>query len=154
MNLFAIHMHGFTPKTWPVVSFRGRSVCERLLNDFQLGDKILYVGIVEANIPNESRRLLGLAEIINNGPILHTQDVIDPSRIDEGCFNDNKKFKWPFGIRISRAWLFTPRKFLPDAKSRLGNQYSNAPRGDYYHVHDDKVEAIMNLPKTEVTMPA
>ena len=149
MNLFAVHMQGFTPETWPVVSFRSRIVCERLLNDFQSGDRILYVGIIEANDPIESRKLIGLAEI-NGGPIVTTQDVVNPKCIDKGCFNSGGSFKWPFGIQISRAWLF-PKKFLPDAKSRIGNQYSNAPRGDYYRVDDDKVDAIMNLRQTEVT---
>lgn len=157
MNLFAVHMDGFEPETWPVVSFSKRGVCQRLLNDFQSGDRILYVGITKANLRHERRKLLGLVEIntdsveINDDQIVNTEDFIDPSTVDCRSCNKNGKFRWPFGIRMSRAWRFTPKESLPDAKSHIGKQYSFPPRGNYYRVDDDKVDAIMNLPQTEVT---
>jgi hypothetical protein len=93
---------------------------------------------------------LGLAEI-NGGPIVNTEDCIDLSTVDCRSYKKNCKFKWPYGIRVSRAWRFTSNESLPDARSHIGKQYSSPPRGNYYRVDDDKVDAIMNLPKTEVT---
>lgn len=150
MNLFAVHMDGFEPETWPVVSFSRKGVCANLLNDFQLGDRILYVGIYKANIRHESKKLLGLAEI-NGGPIVNTEDFIDLSTVDCRSYKKNCEFKWPYGLRMSRAWRFKPNESLPDAKSHIGAQYSFPPRGNYYRVDDDKVDAIMKLPKTEIT---
>lgn len=150
MNLFAVHMDGFEPETWPVVSFSRKGVCERLLNDFQSGDRILYVGIIEANIRHESRKLLGLVEI-NDDQIVNTEEFIDLSTVNCRSYKKNCTFKWPYGIRVSRAWRFTPKDSLPDARSHIGDRYSSPPRGNYYPVDDDKIDAIMNLRQTEVT---
>ena len=149
MNLFALHLYFFEPDKWPVVAFRHEKTQEDLLSDLKPGDRILHVGSCNAKHRQGRKKLLGLAEIADN-PIVNTEYAIDPSCIEKGFFNAKENFRWPYGLRMSRAWRFTPNESLPDAKSHIGDLYSKTPRR-YYRVDDDKVDAIMKLPKTEIT---
>jgi hypothetical protein len=148
MNLFALHLYFFEPDKWPVVAFRNEKTREDLLYDLQPSNRILHVGSCNAKHRQGRKKLLGFAEIADN-PIGSTLDVVDPSCIEKGFFNDKGCFRWPYGLRMSRAWRFTPNESLPDAKSHIGDLYSKTPRR-YYRVNDHKVDAIMNLTKTVV----
>ena len=151
MRLFVTHMHGFTPDTWRVVSFSQHSAVVRLQQEIMRCTPdymILYVGIKAAHREEERGKLIGLAKVDYN-QIVKSTDFINPEMIDEGCFRDNGTFRWPTGLEITEAELFSSHP-LPDAKLQIGWQYSeDAPRnrGGYYVLNDEnRISDILQLP--------
>ena len=151
MKLFVTHMHGFTPSTWRVVSFSRHSAVARLQQEIMQGVSdywVIYVGIKAAHREEERGKLVGLAKI-DVEKIVTSTDFINPEMIDEGCYRDNGTFRWPTGLKITEAELFSSHP-LPDAKLQIGRQYSvDAPRnrGGYYVLNDEnRISNILELP--------
>ena len=144
-------MPGFTPDTWRVVSFLHQKAVVRLQQEImQLTPdyRVLYVGIKAAHRKEERGRLIGMAQV-NFRHIVKSTEFINPNMIDDGCFKKNGTFKWPTGLEITQAELFSSHP-LPDAKSLIGRQYSmDAPRnrGGYYELNDEnRIRNILALP--------
>lgn len=153
MRLFVVHMGGFTPNTWRVVSLSKPHVVRRLQNEIRQSAPdywVLYVGIVKAHQKQERRKLIGIAKA-DASIVVDSIDHIDGHMIDSGCFRSNGDFRWPTGLLINEAELFSSSP-LPDAPSLIGSQYSidsRRNRGGFYKMEDlAKIEHILALPTT------
>jgi len=161
MRLFVTHMPGFTPDTWPVVSFCHPGPVKSLKERVDASDgsaRVLFVGSGSSRNPEERGRLLGLVDVYRQ-PIVPTQSVISGEHLEEpnssSYFNKHGSFRWPCGLAIKRAWTFDER---PDAHSHIGEQQADGrwlirirERSAAYELTDAKqTHAIMKLPKTAV----
>ena len=145
MRLFVTHMHGFTPKTWPVVSFRSEKTAVDLARRFGSKDFVIYVGS-KAVESGDQGKILGSAKLLDR-TVVRTEPLI---KADAGCYKDGE-FRWPFGIKIKQAWLVTSPR--PDAKPIIGEKFSHAPYSGFYIIEDQEtVSAILNLNYVEVPM--
>ena len=154
MRLFVVHMDGFTPATWRVVSLSKSNAVVQLQNHIRQWNPdywVLYVGITKAIRFEERGKLIGIAKA-DDSAIVTSRDHIDEDMIDDGCFG-SRGFRWPTGLRINEAHLFSNTP-LPDAKTLIGSQYATDPqsnRGGYYEMSDQaRIERILALPKVAV----
>ena len=151
MRLFVVHMDGFTPATWRVVSLSNSNAVVQLQSHIRQWNPdywVLYVGIKEAIRVQERGKLIGIAKA-DGSAIVKSRDHIDEDMIDDGCFG-TRSFRWPTGLRINEAHLFSTTP-LPDAKTLIGSQYSTdsqSNRGGYFVMSDQaRIEHILALPK-------
>lgn len=172
MRLWVVHMNGFTPNTWPVVSFPEAGCVTRLkreIDDAGPNTRVLFLGTLGKDTAEHERgRLLGLAEVYDQ-PIYDTNEVID----DCHKWKDKKKTKrsniykldgtirWPTGLAIKRAWFFDQP---PDAKDEqlLGRKsekgskiYIHYETGMAWEIWDNtRIENIMALPLSGPEYPS
>ena len=151
MRLFVVHMDGFTPNAWRVVSLSKPNAVVRLQDNIRQWTPdywVLYVGILNAHKEQERGKLIGMAKV-DHSIIVDSMDHIDSQMIDGGCFKSNGVFRWPTGLLINDAELFSSSP-LPDARRLIGNQYSidsRRNRGAFYVMTDPaRIERILALP--------
>lgn len=173
MRLWVVHMNGFTPETWPVVSLPRLGSVKNLkhkIDEAGSETRVVFVGTGgKYTKKHEKGKLLGLVDI-HDMPIFNTEEVIDEKHkwSDENkterseIYNDAGMIRWPTGIAIKRSWYF---KEPPDAKSEhllgilnaAGKKVFYNPNlgiGNAWEVEDKKrVENILNLPRGDEIYP-
>ena len=157
MRLFVTHMPGFTPNSWPLVSFPAEATAERLRQEFADASpsaSILYVGSQTAQMAEQRGRLLGLS-IIQTDQVVDTLSHLPKTSVTADCYKTDGQFRWPFGLLISQAWFFDNQSSL-NAKQHLRPQYSDPSvdkRGNYYELTNAETsKPIWNFKKTEVPL--
>jgi hypothetical protein len=135
-------MWGFSPETWGAVGFPNPGTARKWL---AVGKPLFVVSFVSHHAADHIReeergRVLGIYEIIPELVSLETDDVLDPMYLaDPALRREDGAFRWPVGLRASRAWRFQPqapwtRQALPDART-LGREVSTdmvrISTGDY-----------------------
>jgi hypothetical protein len=116
LTTFITKVGDFTPDTWPVLSpwyskhiTECKNNCRRLLDEVGPDNPIIVVGARVSETPRAKRgAIIGLCFL---GDTIHkTEDVIHESHRNNhnNLRVSDRKFRWPYGIAISRAIQYTP----------------------------------------------
>jgi hypothetical protein len=110
---------GFSPGTWPLVSFGLEGNRDALSREAEPGDGVVIVGTQEAPTPEDERgRLLGMAEFGRDA--VDTADVLDLATLSPEHFDEHWIIKWPKSLPMIRAWRFTGRPLLTETSAAAG----------------------------------
>lgn len=170
MRLFVTHMPGFTPDTWPVVSFPKAGCVKRLKREIDEAGpetRVLFLGTLGKDTAKHERgRLLGLADVYDQ-PIYNTEEVIDDCHKwkDEektersNIYSEDGTIRWPTGLAIRRAWFFDQppnakeEQFLGKTNERGNREYIDYETGLAWEIWDEsRIDNIMALPRSEETL--
>ncbi len=149
VNVFATRVWGFDPTTWPVITFGLAGNRDKLLKESQVGDLLVFVGTQNEPTPEAMRgKLLGMAEI-GRHPV-DTLDVLPEASKNPNDYDEYRRFKWPKGILMIKAWRFEPQPLLLNV---LASQltYQATPQAVLLDALD--TDAVLNLKAIEVELP-
>ena len=146
-QVFATRVWGFTPDTWPVITFGLDGNREALIRASRNGDLVLFIGTETADTAAEDRgRLLGLAEIGRSFAV-DTLDAVDPASLHPSQYNDQKEFRWPKALAMLKAWRF---KNPPRVVDVLGAQLTYEATVRAVLLDEADTRAVLALEKEEV----
>jgi len=150
MKIFATRVWGYHPPTWPLITFSGEGILNRLLKQSMAEDIVVFVGTLDHPTQERDRgRLLGFAQFgryaIDSLDVLQTENL-SPEHYENG------KFKWPTALVMTRAWEFTDDPY-PELKKVLSKQlpYQAISQAVLLDEYDSGV--IRSLPAREVDIP-
>lgn len=150
MQLFVRRYWGFTPETWPLISFGLEGNRDALSRDARPGDRVVIVGtFTEETAPAERGRLLGMAEIGRKA--VDTADVLDLSKLGPEHFDTDGQIKWPKSLPMVRAWRFPDRPLLTDV---LRKQLPYGPTVRAVLLDEADTKAVLQLRHVEVDVPS
>jgi hypothetical protein len=146
MKLFATRVWGFSPWSWPVIVFRNEGDRDNLLQQSNPGDCIVFIATQTEGVDESRRgRLLGIAGI-GREPV-RTLDIVDPVHIRPHHLNEHGQFKWPFAIRMLRAWQF---RRLPKLLDVFHQQLTYPATVRAVLLNEQDTQAALNEPLDEV----
>ena len=148
MHVFIKRFYGFDPISWPCVSFSLLGSLESLLETSSPGDVMAFVGTKGEQTPEHFRgRLLGLAEFGRKR--VPTREMLPPATFAAAEKGPNGDVKWPYAVRMTRAWRFTDAP-LPDLVEVLGRQLPMSAIKNAVFLSQGQVDLILKLPREEV----
>lgn len=114
MKVYIAKVGDFTPDSWPVLSawysnYESESLnsCKRLIDEVGTENPVLIVGSTANDTPRNKRgMIIGICLLGNT--IHATQEVVSEQHASSqlNLRPSNNKFRWPFGVAISRAIQF------------------------------------------------
>jgi hypothetical protein len=148
VQIFAKRFWGFSPQSWPIISFGLEANRDALIKASQPGDLIAFIGTqTEPTIVQDQGRVLGLAEI-GRLPI-DSLDVLDRAALTSESFTTSGEFKWPKSLPMLRAWLFPSRPRVIDTfKEQLS--YEATVRAVLLDAEDHG--ALLKIPREAVAL--
>ena len=103
MKIFLKKIWAFDPEYWPVIAFSREGGRDKLIDESSDGDLIAFLATgTEGTAPQDRGRFLGLAEFERN-------KVETLNFVSESLMSKNEQTgddKWPYAVRIRRAWEF------------------------------------------------
>ena len=123
MDFFFKRVWGFTPDTWPAISFPLKGPRDRLLKEWSPGDRVLLAATTgKPTDKHERGRLLGMAEIGQEAKeTAELVDIVKKEQWRHSPFDVNGNFRFPFSVSIVKAWHF---RNPPITKDILKDYYS------------------------------
>lgn len=159
MKVFAKSFWGYVPEIWPFVAFKDRSSRDIVLRNWQEGDIIL--NFQSKNEGEEETRgcLHGFSEF--GTTLIDAKMMIEQSPYPQlktsKHFDARGNYRWPYALRMLRAWRFTSRENLKVSEI-LGDDFYKRlnPRQlrglDPYLLPKELVERIKLIPYEEVVL--
>ena len=156
MTTFITKVGDFTPDTWPVLSpwysthiKECENNCRRLLDEVGTNNPIIVVGARVSETPRAKRgAIIGLCFLGNT--IHKTEDVID--EIHQSNPNNlrvsDRKFRWPYGIAISRAIQYSP-PYLDAREECDAVTFTNWGRKPFFIALSEPESSRLNAKLTE-----
>lgn len=149
MKIFATRVWGFDPATWPLITFGLEGNRDRLLQNSEIGDYILFVGTQNEPTEESDRgRLLGISHI-GRVPV-DSLSVLAPSAIGTHDYDERGNFRWPKALVMTRAWKFKSKPLLREV---LAEQLPYNATTQAVLLNEADTNAIMNLEAEEVPIP-
>jgi hypothetical protein len=151
MKLFIKLFWRFDVDRVPFVTCSSASYAERLLDQANAGDRLVYAAIKNPTrvAHNEQGRVLGMVEFACRW--VRTLDVLPVEGLPPD-FWDQGALLFPYAIPIVRAWKFEePRQRLVDL---LGRQLPRSAGSVAVRLDDREAEEVMRMPHEFVDLPA
>lgn len=122
MKLFSTRVWGFDPTKWPVITFNADGYRQNLLNESDVGDRIIFVATKNANADEADQgRILGMAEI-GRVPV-DTLAILDREDTEAGNWEPygdrTGTFKWPKALLMTKAWEAIDKPLLTEVMPQL-----------------------------------
>lgn len=106
---------GFSEPSGPL-QFSTQGARQSARAELKPGDRVILVGTLgEPTLESERGRILGMMEPTTE-PVMSLDYELD---VRDEDYNEEKQYKWPYGLHNKRAWIFDePRPLLTDVSPR------------------------------------
>lgn len=148
----------FWTKTWGAPGFpehealalSEESTRQRILKYIQPGDIVVYLTSKQKEAdPQRSGRIAGAVEIAHPLRKVDVEPLLDGSRPPEDYRERDGRFRWPYGIAVSRTWSFIEQEsndtLIPD---HAGKGIQGAK--DIHEMRPEEIDRLMPLSAIEL----
>lgn len=114
-KFFLTKVWGFSPETYPALGFNSEGARNKYLKESKPGDWVLMAGTRgKPTSPQDQGRLLGKVQLGTD--LINVEEVIKSigTDIPADHYNDDGRYKWPFGLPMLKAFRFVGSPDLSD----------------------------------------
>lgn len=145
MTVYLTKVWGFSEPCGPL-QFSTEGWRDRARAELQPGDLVILVGTKgEPTDEAEQGRVLGMMEPTNQ--IVLSMDFDLPTRTHD--FNDEGKYRWPYGLLNWRAWEIPVRPPLEEISTR---RFRSDAASGIVALSDDEAAKVMQLDREEIEL--
>lgn len=129
IKIFLTKVWGFNPETYPALGFNSKGGREKFLKESSPGDWVLLAGTKgKPTLPEHQGRLLGRVQLGTDQ--LDVEKVLNSigTEIPDDHYNDDGKYKWPYGLPMLKAYRFVD---FPDLKTIFGSYLTGMQWASY-----------------------
>lgn len=150
MTMYVTKVWGFNDPSGPLV-FGSRGWRDNAGKSLKSGDRVILVGTWgEETAAPDKNRILGMMEPSTKH--VATSDFPLPELTDKRFFNEDGKFRWPFGLLNIRAWKFTPGLFLDTVAQNTNNRFGSAAAAGIVPLSADEEARVLAYPHHEIPL--
>lgn len=146
MTLYMKKTWGYDNPSGPL-QFSERGAMQTAQRTLQPDDRVVIVGTLgEETAPEDRGTILALMEVTTE-PV-RSLDFYDLTDIEPHFRDENGNYRWPFGLRVRRAWQFDePKQKLSDVSDRVFRREGVI---GITELTEDEAERILQLPHHEI----
>ena len=150
-KIFLTKVWGFGPESYPALGFNSEGGRQKLLKESSPGDWVLLAGTRgKPTLPEHQGRLLGKIQLGTDQ--IDVEKVLNSigTEIPDDHYNDDGKYKWPYGLPMLKAYRFDG---FPDLKSIFGSYLPGTQWASYALDIGQKMglRALRNVENLKVT---
>lgn len=98
--------YGFTPESWGMLGFTQKWMRDKFRENSRPGALVVVYGANGADAPDERMRILGIQQ--QSHILGQKYDFLPADRRVEEESDEDRKRRWAFALKASRAWRVTP----------------------------------------------
>lgn len=128
-KIFLTKVWGFSPENYPALGFNSPGGRDKLLKESSPGDWVLLAGTKgKPTLPEHQGRLLGKVQLGTDQ--VDVEKVLNSigTEIPVDHYNDDGKYKWPYGLPMLKAYRFVD---LPDLEALFDSYLSGMQWASY-----------------------